>query len=137
MAEAFGAITNDENIEDIVVPLAMIPDLMTELKELSGKYNIVMPCYGHAGDGNMHVHSYRRPEMSHEEWKATLPVLLNDLYSRVAALGGTISGEHGIGHKRSRYLSLVLEPEVISLQRRIKQLFDPNGILNPGKIFID
>jgi glycolate oxidase len=68
-------------------------------------------------------------------WQETLPLLLKDLYQAVARLGGTISGEHGIGSKRAEYLPLVIDPIVIDLQRRIKQVFDPLNILNPGKIF--
>ena len=70
-----------------------------------------------------------------EEWQAKLPALLADLYQAVARLGGTISGEHGIGSKRVHYLPLVMDPALIALQQRIKRAFDPLNILNPGKIF--
>jgi glycolate oxidase len=70
-----------------------------------------------------------------EEWEALKPRILSDLYRTVRRLGGTISGEHGIGLKRSTYLPLVMDPTLIELQRRIKQTFDPLNILNPGKIF--
>jgi glycolate oxidase len=73
--------------------------------------------------------------MSIEEWHKRLPAILTDLYKVARALGGTISGEHGIGHKRSRYLPLVQDPVLIALQQRIKRAFDPLNILNPGKIF--
>jgi glycolate oxidase len=69
------------------------------------------------------------------EWQAKLPELLAELYSAVARLGGTMSGEHGVGSKRAAYLPLVMDPVLIALQRRIKQAFDPLNILNPGKIF--
>jgi glycolate oxidase len=135
LAEAFKAISPVQSLEDIVVPPAQIPDLMPELQRISQEYDVLIPCYGHAGDGNLHATPIKRPEMPMEEWQAKLPLLLEDLYKAVASLGGTISGEHGVGSKRVEYLALVLAPEVIELQRRIKRAFDPLSILNPGKIF--
>ena len=135
LAEAFKAISPVQSLEDIVVPPAQIPDLMPELQRISEEYDVLIPCYGHAGDGNLHATPIKRPEMPMEEWQAKLPLLLEDLYKAVASLGGTISGEHGVGSKRAEYLSLVLAPEVIELQRRIKRAFDPLNILNPGKVF--
>ncbi len=135
LAEAFKAICPVQSLEDIVVPLARIPDLMPELERLAEKYNVLIPCYGHAGDGNLHATPIKRPEMPLAEWQARLPALLEELYRAVARLGGTISGEHGIGSKRAHYLPLVMDPVLIELQRRIKRAFDPLNILNPGKIF--
>lgn len=135
VAEAFKALCPIQSLEDIVVPLAKIPELMCELERLALKYDVLIPSYGHAGDGNVHATPIKRPETPVEEWRARLPDLLTDLYSAVARLGGTISGEHGIGSKRARYLPLVLDPVLVSLQRRIKCAFDPLNILNPGKIF--
>jgi glycolate oxidase len=135
MAEAFKAVSPVQSLEDVVVPLAQIPDLMPELARLSEEYDVLIPCYGHAADGNLHATPIKRPEMPLAEWQARLPALLEELYRVVAGLGGTISGEHGVGSKRVQYLPLVLEPTVIDLQRRIKRAFDPLNILNPGKIF--
>ncbi len=135
LAEAFKAISPVQSLEDIVVPLAQIPALMPELERLSAAYDVLIPCYGHAGDGNLHATPIKRPETPLGEWQARLPALLEELYRVVARLGGTISGEHGIGSKRPGYLPLVMDPALIALQRRIKQLFDPLNILNPGKIF--
>ncbi len=134
MAEALKAVCPVQSLEDIVVPLAQIPDLMPELERLSARYDVLIPCYGHAGDGNLHATIVKRPEMPAERWEEILPEILHELYVAVARLGGTISGEHGIGSKRARYLPLVMSPELIALQRRIKQAFDPLNILNPGKI---
>lgn len=135
IAEAFKAICPVQSLEDIVVPMAQIPDLMPELERISNEYDVLIPCYGHAGDGNLHATVVKRPETSMEAWHARLSAILAELYSVVARLGGTISGEHGIGSKRSAYLASVMDPVLIALQRRIKQAFDPNNILNPGKIF--
>jgi glycolate oxidase len=135
MAEAFKAVCPVQSIEDIVVPLAQIPELMPELGRLSRQYDVLIPCYGHAGDGNLHATIVKLPETSMEDWHAGLPAILQDLYQVVARLGGTISGEHGIGSKRAGYLPLVIDPTVIELQRRIKRAFDPLNILNPGKVF--
>jgi glycolate oxidase len=135
MAEAFKAICPVQSLEDVVVPLAQIPRLMPELERLAHQYNVLIPCYGHAADGNLHATVVKRPETFLEDWQAKLPQILEDLYRVVARLGGTISGEHGIGSKRACYLPLVMDPALIALQQRIKQAFDPLNILNPGKIF--
>ncbi len=134
-AEAFNIITPDQSAEDLVVPLAQIPNFVPEVERLSREHGVRMPVFGHAGDGNLHVHVMKKPEMSSEEWHVRLPTILEELYRVVAGLGGTISGEHGIGSKRARYLSIVLDPTLIDLQKRIKHVFDPLNILNPGKIF--
>lgn len=134
-AEAFKAISPDQSTEDIVVPVSNIPKLIPLLEEISEKYNVIIPCYGHAGDGNMHATIVRKPEESIEKWEEILPLVLTELYTAVKGLGGTISGEHGIGHKRKIYLPLVLGEAEIAIMKKIKQAFDPNNILNPGKIF--
>lgn len=135
LAEAFKAVSPVQSLEDIVVPPAAIPALMEELARLSEKYGVLIPCYGHAGDGNLHATPIKPPEMPMEEWTERLPRLLTELYQAAVRLGGTLSGEHGVGSKRAAYLPLVMEPAVIALQRRLKEVFDPLWILNPGKIF--
>lgn len=134
-AEAFKAISPEQSLEDIVVPISSIPKLIPVLEELSNKHNVIIPCYGHAGDGNMHATVVKKPEQSVEEWKETLPAVLKDLYIAVKDLGGTISGEHGIGHKRKGFMPLVLGEAEINSMISIKKALDPNNILNPGKIF--
>ena len=135
LAEAFKVIGPVQSLEDVVVPLAQIPALLRELESLSAKYDVLIPCYGHAGDGNLHATPMKKPGTPLDEWRARLPALLAELYSAVARLGGTLSGEHGIGAKRAEYLPLVMDTATIDLQRRIKRAFDPHDILNPGKIF--
>ncbi|MBD3307759.1 FAD-binding protein [candidate division KSB3 bacterium] len=137
IAEAFKVYSPIQSTEDIVVPFAQIPQLLQEVDRLARKYGVIIPNFGHAGDGNLHATPIKPPEMPLEQWQQIFPALSADLYRLTAQLGGTISGEHGIGSKRKEFLSLVMAPELIALMRRVKQTFDPNNILNPGKIFPD
>lgn len=135
VAEAFKAISPVQSLEDVVVPMNAIPALIPRLQQLADQYDVLIPCYGHAGDGNLHATVVKKAEDSLERWQEILPLLLGDLYTTVHSLGGTISGEHGIGHKRKKYLPLVMNSTEIQLMRKIKAAFDPKHILNPGKIF--
>jgi glycolate oxidase len=135
IAEAFKVYSPVQSIEDIVVPFADIPKLMSELERISARHDVVIPCYGHAGDGNLHATIVKKPEMALEHWEHRLDEVLQDLYRTTIALGGTISGEHGIGHKRKRFMHLAMTPAELALMKRIKHAFDPNDILNPGKVF--
>jgi glycolate oxidase len=135
VSEALTLRSPYQTAEDIVVPPAAIAELLTELERLSGRHGVSIPCFGHAGDGNLHARIIKGQGMPVEAWEAAKPAILTDLYREVRRLGGTISGEHGIGLKRSPYLPLVMDAELIELQRRIKRAFDPLDILNPGKIF--
>ena len=134
--EAFLVYSPEQSIEDIVVPIAAIPDLMPELQKISEKYNIQIPCYGHAADGNLHATLIRNPETSLEEWYEIEHRVLKELYRAVKMLGGIISGEHGIGSKRKKYyMEEMNNTALLRLMRNIKKAFDPNNIMNPGKIF--
>lgn len=135
IAEAFKVYSPVQSLEDIVVPFAQIPDLMPELDRISEKYDVIIPCYGHAGDGNLHATIVKHPHTPIDVWEQREPAVLRDLYRAVAKLGGTLSGEHGIGTKRRDFLPMMLDETVIALQRRIKAAFDPLDVLNPGKIF--
>lgn len=135
IAEAFKAVSPVQSLEDIVVPIAAIPKLMPILARLADKYDVLIPCYGHAGDGNLHATPVKKADDTMERWAEILPQLLTELYAAVHALGGTISGEHGIGHKRKNYLPLVMGDKELSLMKGIKAVFDPQNIVNPGKIF--
>ncbi len=135
IAEAFKVVSPHQSIEDIVVPTAAIPNLMPELAAMSERHGVQIPCYGHAGDGNLHATVVKAPDDSMEEWRGKLPEVLKDLYVAARKLGGTISGEHGIGSKRKKFMRLVLGEPELELMRKIKRALDPNNILNPGKIF--
>ena len=135
IAEAFMVYSPVQSLEDIVVPVVNIPKILPELAIIAEKYNVLIPCYGHAGDGNLHATIVKKPEMDSTAWDKCLPRILTEMYAKTVAFGGTISGEHGIGHKRKQFLGQALEPATIELMKRIKQSFDPNNILNPGKIF--
>ncbi|MGD9159840.1 MAG: FAD-linked oxidase C-terminal domain-containing protein [Desulfobacteraceae bacterium] len=120
--------------EDIVVPRNRIPDLVGFLGELSGKYDLPIPSYGHAGDGNIHVNILLDSNNPDEKSKGETAV--RELFKKVIELGGTITGEHGIGITKAGYLEMELPGPVIDLMKRIKTAFDPNNVLNPGKIFL-
>lgn len=134
IAEAWKQFSPHQSLEDVVVPISEIPVFLKKIREISDKYGIPIPCYGHAGDGNIHATPIKPPELPMEEWYEKLEQLLEEMYGVVKELGGVISGEHGIGHKRKKYLPLVLEPAHIEMMRAIKKALDPNLILNPGKI---
>jgi len=121
--------------EDLVVPPAAIPRTIAKFAELAAKHGVIIPCYGHAGDGNIHARIGAPKDWTRERWKQTLPVILNDLYAMIREEGGRISGEHGIGHKRKDYMRCVVSEEYLDALRAVKRAFDPNLILNPGKIF--
>ena len=135
VAEAFKVVSPHQSIEDIVVPTAAIPEIIPELARISSTYGVQVPCYGHAGDGNLHATIVKDPDEPLERWHHKLPEILTDLYRVTKSLGGTISGEHGIGSKRKRYMSLVVGRAELDMMRRIKRALDPNNIMNPGKIF--
>jgi len=120
--------------EDTVVPRAELAKLLIGVKEIGAKYGFKSVCYGHAGDGNLHVNIIKG-EMSGFDWNNTLNFGIREIFELTKNLGGTISGEHGIGLVQKEYLGIVLSDKNIELQKGIKKLFDPNLILNPGKIF--
>jgi glycolate oxidase len=134
IAEAFKVVSPHQSLEDIVVPTAQIPDIMPEIARISKKYDVQIPCYGHAGDGNLHATPIKNPKDSMDEWYRKLPLILEELYIATKNLGGTISGEHGIGSKRKKYMHLVATEAELDVMRRIKRALDPNNIMNPGKI---
>jgi glycolate oxidase len=118
---------------DLVVPRGRVPQLFDLVDHVRRKYRLLIPCFGHAGDGNIHVNLMVDPADADEMERAAAAE--QELFEGVVALEGSISGEHGIGFAKARYLGLELSPDVIALMKRIKHAFDPNGILNPGKMW--
>jgi len=119
--------------EDTVVPRAELPTLLKSIKEIGNKYGFESICYGHAGDGNLHV-NILKANMTDYEWNTKLTEGIREIFDIVKSLGGTISGEHGIGLVQKSYLDIVFSKTELDLIRSIKKVFDSNGILNPGKI---
>ena len=120
--------------EDTVVPRAALPKLINGIKEIGSRYGFESVCYGHAGDGNLHVNIIKAG-MSDEDWHTKLKEGIVEIFELTSALGGTISGEHGIGLVQKDFMSIKYSEVHLNLMRGIKQVFDPAGILNPGKIF--
>lgn len=120
--------------EDVVVPRATLPALITGIKSIGRKYGFNTVCFGHIGDGNMHT-NILRDNLSDEAWNTTVPEGIGEIFKLVVSLGGTLSGEHGIGIAKRPYMRIAMKEANLELMRGIKKVFDPLGILNPGKIF--
>ncbi|WPU91151.1 FAD-linked oxidase C-terminal domain-containing protein [Mucilaginibacter sabulilitoris] len=120
--------------EDTVVPRAALPQLIKGIKEIGGKYGFESVCYGHAGDGNLHVNIIKA-NMSDEDWNNKLKYGIREIFELTVSLGGTLSGEHGIGLVQKDFMPIKYSEVHFALWKGIKKVFDPKGILNPGKIF--
>jgi FAD/FMN-containing dehydrogenase len=118
---------------DIVVPKGRIPALFELVGRIRDAYHLRIPCFGHAGDGNIHVNIMVSPDDADEVSRAREAEKV--LFEGVVSLEGSISGEHGIGFTKAPFLGIELSPDEIALMRRVKAAFDPEGLLNPGKIF--
>jgi glycolate oxidase len=137
LRRSIGEATKHNNTykeEDTVVPRAELPALYRGVKEIGNRYGFRTICYGHAGDGNLHV-NILRDQLSDEFWNVTLHDAVIEIFSLCKKLNGTISGEHGIGLVQKPYMSVVMPDVQLELMRKIKLAFDPKGLLNPGKIF--
>ena len=120
--------------EDTVVPRAELAKLLKGVKEIGEKYRFKSVCYGHAGDGNLHINIIKG-EMSDADWNSKLDFGIREIFQLTKSLGGTLSGEHGVGLVQKDFMDIVFSEKELELQKGIKNLFDPNAILNPGKIF--
>jgi glycolate oxidase len=118
---------------DVVVPRGRVPELFDVIADLKSRHGVAIASFGHAGDGNIHVNFMIEPGNADARARATAAE--GELFEAVVRLEGSISGEHGIGFAKAKYLPIELSPDVIDLMKRTKAAFDPNGILNPGKIF--
>jgi glycolate oxidase len=122
--------------EDTVVPRYELPKLLKGIKEIGAKYGFQSVCYGHAGDGNLHVNIIKG-SMTDDNWKTEVPKGIREIFELTVSLKGTLSGEHGIGLVQKNYMDIAFSKVHLELMERIKAVFDPNNILNPGKIFPD
>ena len=120
--------------EDTVVPRSELVTLLSSVKEIGKKYGFRSICYGHAGDGNLHINILKE-NLEESVWTDIITDAIREIFELCVQLGGTISGEHGIGLVQKKYLDIPFTKEQLELQKNIKTLFDPNMILNPGKIF--
>lgn len=133
--EALRVLSPVQTDEDTVIPIASILEFCKGVANIASKYDILIPNFGHAGDGNFHPTLLKNPNSSMEEWYMIEEQALTDIYKLCNSLGGKISGEHGIGCKRKKYLNIVTSESEIELMKKIKKALDPNYILNPGKVF--
>lgn len=133
LSPALRKIAPNKLNEDIVVPVSRIPDLIGGLERLSSEFGIPIVNFGHAGNGNIHVNLLYDSQDPEQERKAE--PCLSKVFDLVLELGGTLSGEHGVGREKRDYINREIDPDTLDLMWRIKQQFDPNGILNPDKIF--
>jgi len=115
--------------EDISVPRSLLPQALTEIYKLGEKYGFKVPCFGHAGDGNIHVNVMIDIAQLDEGHKC-----IEEIFQLVVEMGGTLSGEHGIGTSKAPFMNIAFNEQEIQLFKDIKKAFDPNGILNPGKM---
>ena len=122
--------------EDTVVPRGHLPRLLAKVKALGESHGFRSICYGHAGDGNLHI-NILRDDLDDQTWNHTLEEAIRKLFAEVVTLGGTLSGEHGIGFVQKNFMDLACSPQQLALMKGIKGVLDPKGILNPGKIFPD
>jgi len=135
ISPALYAISSGKVSEDICVPRSKVTQMLESIGEIGKKYNFRIANFGHAGDGNIHVNILTEPSIPGELERAEQAV--KEIFEKVVELDGTLSGEHGVGNTKSKYLSLEIGPREMKLMQDIKNLFDPNEILNPGKIFYD
>ena len=119
--------------EDTVVPRYELPKLLKGVKEIGAKYGFQSVCYGHAGDGNLHINIVKG-NMTDENWKTEVPKGITEIFELTVQLKGTLSGEHGIGYVQKDYMSIAFSQMELELMKGIKKVFDPNHIMNPGKI---
>lgn len=120
--------------DDVVVPRSNLPKLIQGIKAIGKQYGFNTVCFGHLGDGNLHVNILKE-NISEHDWETKIPEGIGEIFKLTVSLGGTLSGEHGIGIAKRPYMPIAMSEVNLNLMRGIKKVFDPNGILNPGKIF--
>jgi glycolate oxidase len=120
--------------EDVVVPRSRVPELIAQVEEIGQRFQTFVVNFGHAGDGNIHVNFMCDRDDAEAMKRARAAV--RETFAVAVELGGTISGEHGIGYVKAPYIEMALDAATVAAMKRIKQALDPNGILNPGKMFV-
>ena len=133
LSPAIASIRDSKINEDVVVPRSRIPQLVSHIEQLKRELKVVIPCFGHAGDGNLHLNFMYNKDDQDEAQR--IQRALHSVLRKVIELSGSLSGEHGIGFTKAPYISMELDKQTINLMKSIKKIFDPNNILNPGKIF--
>lgn len=137
IAEGIIAFRPVHCMEDVVVPIVNMPKLIVSTYQIAQKHGLEVLNFGHVADGNVHVTFLKPERMQNDTWEQVLKEALEELYRTTVQLEGNLTGEHGVGLKRKKYLKMFLGEKEIELMKRLKRLFDPNNILNPGKIFPD
>jgi glycolate oxidase len=132
ISPALYAIKPKKLNEDIVVPRSRIADSLQEIAAIAARHGLLIVNFGHAGDGNIHTNI-----MFDDADLLKAEAAVKEIFAAVLRLGGSITGEHGIGLSKAAYLPMELGPETIAAMKRIKHALDPNNILNPGKIFLE
>jgi glycolate oxidase len=133
MGHAVSALTLSR-AEDVVVPRGNLPALVAGIKAIGKQYGFNSLCFGHLGDGNLHVNILKE-DINEEDWNTKVVDGIGEIFKLTVSLGGTLSGEHGIGIAKKPYMPIAMPEANLMIMRGIKKVFDPNGILNPGKIF--
>lgn len=128
-------VNPDKFNEDIVVPRSKVPDMIRALEKISNKFGVPIVNFGHAGDGNIHVNVM--VDLKEEGMVEKIEKVMDEVFGAAVGFKGAISGEHGIGTAKAKYMAMELDKETIVYMQKIKQALDPNNILNPGKIFLE
>lgn len=131
--EAIKNSTTEMDECDVVVPRKHVAEFVTFAASLQKKYSVRIRSFGHAGDGNLHIYILR-DLLEEKAWEKVLADVFAEMYEKARSLGGQVSGEHGIGFAKKGFLSSSIPPENMEMMKRIKKVFDPDGLLNPGKV---
>ena len=129
--DRYNVLKNDSiDTLDVAVPPASMVEIIEKIEEIEKRYGIRLPVVAHAGDGNLHIQLMRVEGWSMKDYER----IQEEIYDEAIRLGGSITGEHGIGYVKRKYLEKYLDPKILELMKAIKRAFDPNNILNPGKV---